>query len=525
MIDLPMLLQERRDVNVSRALDYEPRAEIAHAWRVHLFVLSAIGAVLGLVFRDDIADMVLIWWNSPTFNHCMLILPIIAWLIWQRRDELGQLRPSTWPPGLAIVVIGAMAWLVGEGGGIALGRHFGIVVMLQGSVVAILGLSVTRGLLFPLSYALFLVPFGEELVPYLQSVTADLSMVLLGLFGVPAHIEGVFITTPFGYFEVAEACSGVKFLIAMTALGALAANLCFKTWPKRAAFMAVCLVVPIVANGIRAFGTIYLASIYGIEFAENADHVIYGWFFFAFVIVAVLAIGWAFFDRELDDPAFNPSYLRDGSTSESGTVRAASIAGIAFVIGFAPVLWLASNSLAARNGEIPILQLPVIHGWEHTDAAMRYPWQAIYANADRIETARYRNADDQIVDLTIGYYASQDEGRELVGFGQGGLPPETEWSWIENSPSPRWARAYRIMAPGPVSRDVFEYNWIGGSPVQGRARAKLETLRARLFGDDQSAIGITVSAEGRDARAALERFITDSGEIETLVDQSVGLAD
>jgi exosortase len=64
-----------------------------------------------------------------------------------------------------------------------------------------------------------------------------MSMLLLALSGIPASLDGVFITTPTGYFEVAEACSGVQFLIAMAAYGVLVANLCFRSWTRRLLFV------------------------------------------------------------------------------------------------------------------------------------------------------------------------------------------------------------------------------------------------------------------------------------------------
>src|SRR3546814_10976120 len=94
-------------------------------------------------------------------------------------------------------------------------------MMLQGAVVTLLGPAVARGLLFPLIYAVFLVPFGESLEGPLQDVTVAMIMPLLHLFGVPAAVDGVLITIPNGYFEVAEACSGATFVIAMIAYGTL----------------------------------------------------------------------------------------------------------------------------------------------------------------------------------------------------------------------------------------------------------------------------------------------------------------
>ena len=127
----------------------------------------------------------------------------------------------------------------------------------------------------------------------------------------PATIDGVFIDTPVGLFEVAEACSGVKFLVAMVALGTLVAHLCFASWKRRVAFMAAAIVVPILANGVRAWGTIYIAQSQGVEFAAGFDHIVYGWIFFALVIAAVLGASWRFFDRSPDDPLIDAAALED----------------------------------------------------------------------------------------------------------------------------------------------------------------------------------------------------------------------
>lgn len=495
-------------------------------WVRHVAALGIVAALILAIFFRDAADMAAIWWTSSTFNHCLLILPLLGWLVWQRRAELADLTPQTSLLGLAIVGAGATGWLLGEAAAVALARHLGLVLMLQGSVVAVLGTTVARGLLFPLFYMFFLVPVGEEFVPALQLITADLSMILLNLSGLPAHIEGVFITTPSGYFEVAEACSGVMFLIAMVALGALMANLCFSTWPRRIGFMALCVAVPIIANGIRAFGTIYIADSSGIGFAESFDHVVYGWFFFALVIAIVMAIGWRFIDRELDEPAFDPRQLQSGSVAQDATSRIGIVSGLALIIALLPVAWSAAM---AQSGEAPVptdFAAPSIEGWETMSQRSNTEWTATYDGADAIVTARYRHRDHTPIDLAIGYFSDQDEGRELVGFGQGGLPAESAWSWVDDSAPVEGGHAYRITAPGPVNREVVDSYVVGDAPATGSAnRAKLTTLRTRLMGGSRRAIGITISAEGRDARAAIDAFLADSGGIMGLVDRVPGLAD
>src|SRR6218665_589134 len=280
------------------ALALPHTAPAATGWRPHLLALGFTATAILLLFYHDAAAIAGIWWNSSTFNHCLLIPFILWWLVAQRREELAQLTPAAWWPGLLLVGAGSLGWMLGEAGGGAFARHLGLAFMLQGAVIAILGKAVARGLAFPLFYALFLVPMGEELVPAMQTLTAQLASGLLWLTGVTAHLEGIFITTPTGYFEVAEACAGVKFLIAMAAFGALVANVCYRSWQRRLAFVAVSLAVPILANGVRAWLTIYVAHRTGsVDLAAGFDHVVYGGIFFAIVIAIILAIGWRFFDR------------------------------------------------------------------------------------------------------------------------------------------------------------------------------------------------------------------------------------
>ena len=192
--------------------------------------LAAIAA-----FAADWRDMAAQWWDSSTYTHILLVPPIIGWLIWQRRADLRAIETCPWWPGLVAVALAAFAWVLGAMAGFNLLRQAGAVAMLPAATLLLLGPRMATGLAFPLGYMAFLVPFGDELVPALQTITARLTIAFTHLSGIPARIEGVFIDTPAGLFEVAEACSGVKFLIAMTALGTLVAHLCFRSWRRRAA--------------------------------------------------------------------------------------------------------------------------------------------------------------------------------------------------------------------------------------------------------------------------------------------------
>tara|TARA_R110001599_G_scaffold8428_10_gene40802 strand:+ start:3128 stop:4681 length:1554 start_codon:yes stop_codon:yes gene_type:complete len=498
----------------------------ASRWAVHLKLLAAVSLAILAIFWRDGADMVRNWWNISTYNHCLLILPILYYLVQQRWEELAKLAPEFWLPGLLWTGLASLGWLLGEAAGVALARHLGLLMMLQGAVVTLLGPTVARGLIFPLGFSFFLVPFGEEFVPFLQMVTAKLSMVFLGWANIPAFIDGVFISTPTGYFEVAEACSGIKFLIAMLAYGALVSNICFRSWKRRILFMTAAVIVPVIANGIRAFGTMYIAHHTTLDFAAGFDHIFYGWFFFAFVLILVMAIGWPFFDRKIDDPVIDGDALSGRQNLQATDQKPVKVIVAMAAIILLPVLW--TSALAAQESPVPDrISLPVVAGWERVDYQPLYPWQPVFDRSSHQLFGRYRNASTGMeVDLSIAVYDRQEEGREIVGYGQGALVPNTRWSWNRDLDAPDGAAAVELIAPGPVVRDVVSFYRIGGKLTGSGSVVKLETMKSRIFGGQQQAVAILVSSEtNRDVspRISIDAFLNDLGPVDKLADEMAGL--
>lgn len=267
-------------------------------WGSSLARLAAASTVLFALTYAEWREMAHQWWDIDTYAHILLIPPILVWLVWLRRTELAKVAPTPFGPGLAIVAGGLTLWLAGRASEINLVAQLGAVVSCLGAIVTILGSRVTLIIAFPLAYALFLVPFGDEIVAPLQEVTARIAVALTHVSGVTATLNGLFVDTPAGRFIVAEECSGVKFLIAMIALATLVAWTSFASWRKGLVFVAAAAFTSIIANGIRAWATIFVAQYVGAERAGGFDHIVYGWLFFGAVIGLVLAGAWRFFDRE-----------------------------------------------------------------------------------------------------------------------------------------------------------------------------------------------------------------------------------
>lgn len=499
-------------------------AQIPQEWRQPIAQLLAVWTALILLFLPDWRDMAGQWWDSSTYNHILLVPPIIGWLASQRVAATWSQKPCGWWPGLVVFAGAAFLWMLGDFAGLSIARQLAVVVMLQGAFLALMGPRVAATQLFPLLYMLFLVPAGDELIPLLQTITARITMLLLALTHVPAVLDGVFITTPAGYFEVAEACSGVKFLIAMIAYGALVANVCFRSIWRRSLFMALAILVPIVANGIRAWGTIWIAGWYGIVFASSFDHVFYGWVFFAVVMGSVMAAAWRFFDRAVDDRIVDGEVI-----ANSAVLRRAEFLRmpIPFALGgLAAIcaLFLGWATLATRlDATLPqAIALPQVPGWQLADGETGTRWSPLHGGADHRLKARFIDGDGHALDMSFALFASQSEGREAGGYGQGAQPLGSQWAWEAPGPSFVGGKSDVIQAPGPVHRLTVTWFRTGNLITGSNAKLKLANIVDRLLLRRRATSVLILSAEegqGMPADAIIARFMGTTGPIAPWMDR------
>lgn len=501
-------------------------ASVPAAWRRPLGHLLLAWAILLAVLAPVAADMARQFWDSSTYNHMLFVPLIIGWLVAMRWPELQKLTPRAFWPGLLPLAAALLLWLLGDISGTSLAEHLALVLALQSAVLLILGPRVVAGLIFPVSYALFMVPFGDELVPMLQTVTAKLTIALVHLSGVPAEINGVFIDTPVGLFEVAEACSGVKFLIAMAALGSLAAHVCCRSNRRRLVFMGAALVLPILANGVRAWGTIFIAQSQGIEFAAGFDHIFYGWVFFALVMAALLAASWRFFDRPRSDAFIDADRINrwamiarmESISAASGRCLVALAVLCAIFVGW-------SQHAQSVEATMPTqIALPDVPGWQRTEMPTDYWWEPRAAGADHRLLGSYLAPDGARVDLFYALYRSQEDGREASGFGEGALMPESHWSWHSKGPDFGMGISDRLQAGLATHRlalTLYHHrNVLTGSAM----RLKISTLQDRLLVDPKpTALLIVSGVEGGpvSAQEAISRFLSDGsgGDVAAWMDR------
>lgn len=503
--------------------------DLPEAWRAPLARFACLWLALIVLMRDDWREMADKWWSVSTYNHVIFVPPIVGWLVWQRRKALSGLLPRAWAPGLPVLGVASFCWLLGTVSGVNSASQLGAVFALQAAALLMLGPRVALSCAFPLAFMLFLVPFGDELMPLLQMVTAKMVIAMTHWSGIPAVIDGVFIDTPVGLFEVAEACSGVKFLVAMLALGTLVGYCCFRSWPRRMAFLASAIGLSILANGVRAWGTIYIAQWQGIEFAAGFDHVFYGWVFFALVIAILLAAFWRWFDRdpeslaELDfaDVSGGP-FVRALVGVEMGRNRAL---GAGLLVGVCALVWSAM-ALQARAPVPPMIALPQVPGWQQVAFQPDVPWHPRAQGSEHRLLGRYRDSSGRTVDVFFAYYARQVEGSEASAYGEGAFDPQTEWRWLSPAVAPAEATGEVLLARGRVKRVAQTSYRTGNLTTGSAARLKLATMATQVMLRPRPTLLLILSVEerpGEDGTAVIAAFRRSIGDQGGWMDRVAGL--
>lgn len=383
----------------------------------------ALAAVV-LLYHATFWSMVELWARSQTFAHGFLIVPISCWLAWRQRTRLTALLPQPSRQGLQLLGALGLAWLVADAANVPVVEQYAATAMLPACVLAILGWPAVRLLAFPLAYLFLAVPFGEVFLAPLIDFTAAFTVNALQWTGVPVFRDGNNFSLPTGNWSVVEACSGLRYLIAALALGALYAHVHFHSARRRLAVMAAALLVPILANGVRAYLIVMLGHMSNMRLAVGVDHLIYGWLFFGVVVLLLFWLAARWRELPLARAALLPTMpsLPVHPGADTAGLHAAIRASVACLLLAAlwPVLALASHRHDATKapGSPVVLALPDPPAWRrlHDATSGGSIWQAPYAGTPARFAATYarQTGDGAQVGLQLHWYARQMRDAELL---------------------------------------------------------------------------------------------------------------
>ena len=448
--------------------------------------------LLGAVFNKEIVAAIQTWQASTAYNHCFLIVPIALYLLWDRRFDLVGVMAQPTPRVILLALPLALAWLVAERLGIMEGRQLAAMAFVELLFFLVLGKRLWWAMAGPLLYLFFLVPFGEFLTPRLQDATTFFIQHGLEIIGIPAYIDGYVIEIPQGAFFVAEACAGLRFLIASMAFGCLYALMMYRSPVRRAVFIVASMIVPIVANGFRGLGIVCLGYLMGSAQAAAADHVVYGWLFFSVVILLLIALGLPFRQDEMSTrSACGTAHATAGSASSRLSMPTrrvvAATFGLAIVAASMPAL-AAGLALATK---VPV-GMPVVvdpgPGCLTVSGVGTPP-------AERPVRTQRVVCGDVVMDLTWEVFSPHvtaapvmAERRRLCARAETeGLQEE----WLDTAGGP--PSAWRLMRSNEPAFITAVAVWVDGKPVRPGLAMRGRMAMSSLFGSTHMPLVMTVT--------------------------------
>ena len=414
-----------------------------------------------------------------------------------------------------------LLWLAAELATVGVVSQFALVTLVVLCIPAIYGWALTRRLLFPLGFLYFSVPVGEFLVPTLINHTADFTVAALRISGIPVYREGNDFVIPSGSWSVVEACSGVRYLIASLMVGTLFAYLNYQTAWRRWAFVAVAIVVPIVANWLRAYMIVMIGHLSGNTLAVGVDHLLYGWVFFGVVIGLMFMLGsrWAEPEPTQSSPVFDAATVSAASGAGSqGWIVVAAITGV--VVGSQAWLWHVDRQ-AAASSIVPAWALPegLPEGWS-AEPALTPGWEPAWRQPSASAGMVYRQGGREVW-LWSGYYRPAADQGKLVS-SVNALTAGSDTGWAQTSDGVRTLvmpdksiqvrvanlRDNANLASTATQRlRVWQLYWVDGHYTASDVEVKLRQALARLRGDSGDGAVLTMATSHSDeADQVLESF-------------------
>lgn len=492
-------------MNINKIIKSLDFSEHQYFWRRSLIILIFFIAAILFTYINTVIQMVGLWSVSDTYAHGFIVPFISLWLIWRIRKEWMVFEPEKSWVALIIMLGAALVWLAGDLVAINAITQLTLVSMIILCVPAVLGWPVTKKMTFPLLFLYFSVPVGDFMLPTMMEWTADFTVFALKHTGIPVYREGLQFVIPSGNWSVVEACSGIRYLIASVTVGCLFAYINYRSYLKRLIFIIVSVVVPLIANWLRAYLIVLIGHYSGNELATGVDHLIYGWLFFGLVIILMLFIG----ARWADEPIvlIKSSILyKEKKLTNSNKYNKKFFLLIFFII-LAPHLLV--NWIASRNNELPVEleNIIAVKPWKKLENSPS-DWIPGFQHAAAETSMGFENEMGVKVGLHISYYRQQNYKSKLV----------TSSNTLVSNANKNWSQIFHKTQKVIIQNEIFEVNssvlrpkrtigseeeknlhiwnfyWVNGKLIANDVNAKVQGALGQILGngDDGAIIAVYV---------------------------------
>jgi exosortase D (VPLPA-CTERM-specific) len=250
-----------------------------------VWMLGAAILLLALSgFRGALIELVGRWSTQEEYSHGFLIPLVAVWLLWTRRDAvLAAIGRPSWA-GPALIFLAMIMHVLGELSAVFILSQLALIVTLLGIALAIGGFSLLRVTFIPVVLLIFAIPLpyfiDANLSLQLQLISSQLGVFFIRLFHIPVYLDGNVIDLGTYKLQVADACSGLRYLFPLLSLSFLAAYLFHAPIWQRAVVLFSSIPIAIAMNGFRIGMVGVTVDRWGPRMAEGVLHFFEGWIIF-----------------------------------------------------------------------------------------------------------------------------------------------------------------------------------------------------------------------------------------------------
>lgn len=392
-----------------------------------LYCLLAVVCVATFVpFARVLGELYGVWNLQPEYSHGVIIPFLSAYLIWRRRDELRQLPFTGSWGGLVILCLGlALRW-VGETTTMRTIEHYALLVVIYGAVLALIGPALFRKLWVPLLLLIFAMPlptfFDSAVSLQLRLWSSQLGVWFIRAAGVSVLLEGNVIDLGGYKLEVADACSGLRYLLPLMTLAFIMAYLYRAPLWKRAVVFLSSIPITVLMNSLRIGFIGITVDRWGQSMAEGLLHDFEGWIVFMFSTAAVFGVALGLSKL---GTAGRPEALFSfgpGASTAKPAARAPDAAQVVPASFIAVTVLIVADAIFGTAIPVPTLNAPArasfdvfptrIGDW----VGQREPLDAMYLNTlmlDDYVQSNFRSPDGHVINFYSAYYSRQDLDRHV----------------------------------------------------------------------------------------------------------------
>jgi len=352
-----------------------------------------------------------VWFTNEDYSYGPIIPLISAYLIWDKRSMLRDVQiKSSWMflPVLVVCVMLSLYGILGSSGNIS--RPV-LPILLILFTVFCFGKALTGRLLFPLAFLIFMVPIPafleRTLGMYLKSVSSQLGGSLISLLNIPVHVSGNVIDLGVTQLQVVDACSGIRYLFPLIALGFVYAYFFERVLWKKVFCVAATIPIAVLTNGLRIGVTGILMNTFGPKAAEGFFHDFTGWLLFlvSFAFLFILGRILAFFP-----PKRVPADKSAPPESNAAAPCGGSVENInkAFIVSVMLLLLVAA--LSWSTGALPpvklkggVAEFPLVFADWHGRSEVVDPEIVTKSGAEESFSGIYQNSKNDMASLYVGY--------------------------------------------------------------------------------------------------------------------------